>query len=76
MHQLSDDEETDQRVQFREEEYDAFAPDKIRNVTVCLDDYRATFLEEALNAATMAELQLIEPYVVSAALLLLSTFMY
>ena len=60
---------------FGVEESDAFAPDKIRNVTVCLDDYRAMFLEEALNAATMAELQLIEPYVVSAAILLLSPFM-
>ena len=77
MHQLSDGEETGQRVKFREEESDAFALDKVRNVTVCLDDYRAMFLEEALNAATMpAELQLIEPYVISAAILLLSTFMY
>ena len=46
---------------FGVEEGEAFVPDRItKNVTVCLEEYRAMFMENALNAAM--QLQSVEVY--------------
>ena len=55
---------------FGMDEEEAFVPDRItQNVTVCLEDYRAMFMENALNTAM--QLQSVEVYATTTTIIVL-----
>ena len=56
------------------DEGEVFVPDRItKNVTVCLEDYMAMFMENALNTAM--QLQSVEVYATAIVFALLLVFM-
>ena len=59
---------------FGMDEEESYVPDRItKNVTVCLEDYRAMFMENALNTAM--QLQSVEVYATTIVFALLLVFM-